>query len=123
MAPNLCLQHSLYTNQSQFILLGQADFYSKANSEPKHESKILDNTGKIPCRSKFVIYSLTYSTVLPALFPYSMVYFFIGNYTFTKTFIYDLFSSLNWQLHEHWPCLSCLWNSHFSAQVSQQTRY
>ena len=44
MAPNLCLQHSPYTNQSQFRLLDQAGFYSKANFGWKHEFKIPGST-------------------------------------------------------------------------------
>ena len=83
--------------------------------------KFLTIQEKFLCRSKFVIHSLTYSTILPALFSYSMVYICIGNYMFIRIFIYDLFSLLNWQLHEHQLCQYCLWNSHWSAHISQQT--
>lgn len=58
MAANLCLQPSLYTNQSQFRPLAQADFYSKANAQLKHESKTLTTQEKLLRKSKFVIRSL-----------------------------------------------------------------
>lgn len=71
MAPNLCLQHFLYTNQYQFRLLGQAGFSSKADLGLKDQPKILDNTEEIACLG----------LNLPSITPHSLL--FLLPYSFT----------------------------------------